>query len=102
MQFFLPIIDIELKRREIAQHLTASKKRERHQEDEEKAAKEAEEELNKNWSNEERREGRIGNWRDFQGNHKRVAAKNFKQEENSTKKAKYGTADMESWKKQWK
>ena len=95
--------DIELRRRETAKHLAASRKRERQQEDEQQATKEAEEELNKSWSKEDRREGRIGNWRDFQGGHKQVINRNYKQQERGdSKKPKFGAADMESWKKSWK
>jgi DnaJ family protein C protein 8 len=95
--------DIELKRRDSVKHLAASRKREREQEDEQKATKEAEEELNKNWGKQERQEGRIGDWRDFQGSHKQVTNRNYKQQERgNSKKPKFGAADMESWKKSWK
>ena len=97
------VSDIELKRRDSVKHLAASRKREREQEDEQKATKEAEEELNKNWGKQERQEGRIGDWRDFQGSHKQVTNRNYKQQERgNSKKPKFGAADMESWKKSWK
>lgn len=96
--------DVELRRRESEAHLATSRKREREQEDEAKAKEEDEKAFNEAYSKGERRDKRVGNWRDFQqGPVKRHDVANFKQQERGdSKKPKFGAADMESWKKSWK
>ena len=95
--------DIELKRRESAKHLAASRKREREAEDEAKAAAAAAEAHDASWVQSERVEDRIDDWRDFQKTAKRVDSKNYKQQERTdSKKPKFGASDMESWRKHWK
>mmetsp|Transcript_53835 Transcript_53835/g.122722 ORF Transcript_53835/g.122722 Transcript_53835/m.122722 type:complete len:565 (+) Transcript_53835:67-1761(+) len=96
--------DIELRRRDTEKHLAASRKRERDQEDQVKSKAKAEEDLDKNWTKEERVDDRINDWRGFQtdaGPKKSVS--NYKQQERGdSKKPKFGAAEMESWKKAWK
>jgi hypothetical protein len=55
---------MELRRRDSAKHLATSKKRE--QEDEEKKKQAAEEELHKKWSEGNRVDDRINDWRGFE------------------------------------
>lgn len=94
---------MELRRRDSAKHLVTSKKREREQEDEDKKKKAAEEELHKKWSEGNRVDDRINDWRGFSKDNKKVDVKNYKQQERTdSKKPKFGGADMESWKKSWK
>lgn len=73
--------DIELKRRDSEKHLLASRKRERDQEDEAKAAAAAAELHAAQWATGHRVEGRIGDWRSFQGGGPQVKnVKNYKQQ----------------------
>lgn len=69
-------IDIELRRRDSAKHLASSKKREREQEDEEKKKAEAEKELHKKWTEGDRVDDRINDWRGFSKGTKKVDVKN--------------------------
>ena len=70
------------------------------QEMEEKLAKSAE--FDKNWSEENRREGRVGNWREFQTDPVAKKAKTVHYNVESRAGAKHGAVQLESWKKSWK
>ncbi|CAM9104700.1 unnamed protein product [Discosporangium mesarthrocarpum] len=95
--------NIELRRREINKHKQAQKKRERDQEDEEKDRIKKTVETEKAWAEEDRREKRVGGWRDFQkGGSKTKQTKMWKQEEQEKAKPKFGESAPEDWKKQWK
>jgi hypothetical protein len=60
------------------------------------------EEFEKEWSELDRREKRVGTWRDFQvaPDAKKVKAANFKEESRSN--GKHGVFKLETWKKSWK
>ncbi|CAM9155146.1 unnamed protein product [Choristocarpus tenellus] len=95
--------NIELRRREIDKHKQAQKKRERDQEDEEKDKIKKTVENEKAWAEEDRREKRVGGWRDFQkGGSKTKQTKMWKQEEQEKVKPKFGEGPTNEWKKQWK
>ncbi|CAM9623691.1 unnamed protein product [Pylaiella littoralis] len=96
---------IELRRREIDKHRQAQKKREHSQEEAEKDAIRKTVEGEKAWAETERREKRVGGWRDFQkGGSKTKAAKTWKQEtaSSSAEKPKFGVSDAGDYKKDWK
>ena len=59
-------------------------------------------EFDKNWSEDTRRDKRIGNWREFQVDPlaKKVKASHFKEETREVKK--HGVVKLETWKKSWK
>ena len=59
-------------------------------------------EFEKDWSEENRREDRVGNWRDFQHAPpaKKVKVANY-HVENRTE-TKFGKVQLEEWKKNWK
>jgi len=62
-------------------------------------------EFEKKWQQEERHEGRIASWRDFQTTApgaKRARVQAWKAEENIKDKPKFGQSQMEDWKKNWK
>lgn len=60
--------------------------------------------FDKDWAAGERREKRVGNWRDFQSDPeaKRVKASSFKEEARGTGGHKFGQVKVETWKKTWK
>ena len=51
---------------------------------------------------EDRRENRIGNWRDFQGAPAAKKAKAASYKEETRDDNKFGKAEQETWKKSWK
>lgn len=59
-------------------------------------------EFDKDWSEENRREKRVGNWREFQvdPSAKRVKEKHYKEEVREEKK--HGVVNIEGWRKSWK
>ncbi|CBJ26302.1 Heat shock protein 40 like protein [Ectocarpus siliculosus] len=95
---------IELRRREIEKHRQAQKKREHSQEEAEKDAIRKNVEGEKAWAETERREKRVGGWRDFQkGGNKPKVQKTWKQEmASSSEKPKFGVVDAGDYKKDWK
>ncbi|CAM9153819.1 unnamed protein product [Laminaria digitata] len=95
---------IELRRREIDKHRQAQKKREHSQEEAEKDAIRKTVEGEKAWAETERREKRVGGWRDFQkGGSKTKASKTWKQETaSSSDKPKFGQVGGEDYRKEWK
>jgi len=98
----------EMKRRDVEEHKRAQAARERAQEDEAKKKEADEHKFEEQWNQDARRATRIDFWSQFQddrryGAQKRLrTAKNFKQETKVEHKPKYGQADIESWKKEWK
>ena len=56
----------------------------------------------KEWAEEDRRENRVGNWRDFQGNPVAKKAKAASYKEETRANLKFGQVQTESWKKAWK
>jgi DnaJ family protein C protein 8 len=62
---------VEQKRREVEQRERKYEQRERQQEDDELEKERNSRKFDKQWRNETRVEGRIGNWRDFKKNKKR-------------------------------
>ncbi len=62
-------------------------------------------EFEKEWTEENRREGRVSNWRDFQkdgSGTKKHRLSALKTEENVTDKPKFGGVQKDEWKKNWK
>ena len=99
----------EMKRRDVEEHKRVQATRERKHEDEAKKKEEDEKKFEKQWNSDDRRADRIDFWQQFQDDGKRAGnvkrqrtAVNFKQEQKDPKKKKFGEADMESWKKDWK
>lgn len=77
--------------------------REKQQEEEEEAKAQKAQTFENDWSEVDRREKRVGNWRDFQHHEpaaKRVKAMNYKEEERE--ETKHGVVKMEEWRKNWK
>jgi hypothetical protein len=58
----------------------------------------------KSWGAEDKREGRIGSWRDFQRGPgaKRARVQSWTTEENVKDKSKFGQHKKEEWRKSWK
>ncbi len=60
-------------------------------------------EFDKEWSEENRRDKRVGSWREFQtveGPLKKSKVANFKEE--NREETKHGVVQLESWRKSWK
>eukprot|EP00611_Tribonema_gayanum_P010729 TRINITY_DN2080_c0_g2_i3.p1 TRINITY_DN2080_c0_g2~~TRINITY_DN2080_c0_g2_i3.p1 ORF type:complete len:484 (-),score=203.12 TRINITY_DN2080_c0_g2_i3:489-1895(-) len=97
---------IEMRRREIEEHKQAQKKRERSQEDEEQAKLKKTFAREKEWNEEEGRDKRMGNWRDFAKTGKAPKkAKMWKEEERAPPpggRQKFAVEDANSYKKAWK
>lgn len=77
--------------------------REKQQEEEEEVKAQKVQTFENDWSEVDRREKRVGNWRNFQHQEpaaKRVKAVNYKEEERE--EAKHGVVKMEEWRKNWK
>ena len=99
----------EMKRRDADDHQRVHANREREQEAAAKKKDDDEKAFEKQWNNDDRRADRIDFWNQFQDDAKRAknvkrqrTAVNFKMEEKVETKPKFGQADMESWKKEWK
>mmetsp|Transcript_16406 Transcript_16406/g.50752 ORF Transcript_16406/g.50752 Transcript_16406/m.50752 type:complete len:451 (-) Transcript_16406:36-1388(-) len=99
----------EMKRRDVEDHNRVQQQRERDQAEAEQKKETDEKKFEKQWNSDDRRSSRVGLWQSFQDDSARSAnvkrqrqAVNFKREEKVEKKVKYGQADMESWKKEWK
>ena len=81
------------------------KKRDIDKEEEEKQIQKQQEEFNKSWTNENRTEARVGDWRNFE---KAPAAKKAKTNASSfhiekrSDGIKHGKVEIEGWKKNWK
>lgn len=91
-----------LNKKKSEQNLHAHNTREKMFEEKEKEDMEKFEEFEKEWSEIDRREKRVGTWRDFQvaPDAKKVKASSYKEE--ARKVEKHGTVELESWKKSWK
>lgn len=96
--------EIEMQRRRSETNLRFYNARDRIKEDEDKEIIRLEEEKEKAWAEVERREKRVGEWRDFQEDpeSKKVRIASWKEEHRSIGEKKHGQADVESWKKSWK
>lgn len=94
--------EMEMMRRKSDQNRRAYSAREKMQESKEEEELGRQEEFEKNWAEDGRREKRVFQWRDFKDvpEGKRVKASNFKEEQRDEKK--YGSVQLESWKKSWK
>lgn len=101
-----PPIDIEMKKQLSEKNLRAYSAREKTQEAEEIEKLEKLEKFDQEWSEGDRREKRVGSWRDFQHDPeaKRAKAANFKEEsrEDHGEKQKFGVVQLEEWKKKWR
>ncbi|KAM3570096.1 hypothetical protein VYU27_007826 [Nannochloropsis oceanica] len=77
---------------------------EQQMEDEERLKQQREMEFDATWTAEDRREGRVGNWRDFQKGPgaKRAKVQSWTVEENAKNKPKFGQSSKDEWKKNWK
>ena len=67
--------EMEAGRRKAEKNKLAAKKRERAQEDEESAKLKHDYKFNKSWEGEERKEKRVGNWRDFSNKKRKTSDK---------------------------
>lgn len=94
--------DMYLHRQKSEHNLHAHNAREKLAEEDEKKKAEKYEEFDKEWSEVERREKRVGGWRDFQEapDSKKVKASSYKEE--TRKEEKHGVVKIETWKKNWK
>ena len=98
----------EVRRLDVLEHQRTSQKREREQEDATKQKAEDEKDFNEKWADAERRDARIGLWRDYQGDDRAKkqatirTAKQYTQEEKVETKPKFGQAELNSWRKDWK
>ena len=94
--------DIEMQRRRSENCLRAHNARERLIEDQQKEQSEIEMEFEKEWAEVDRRENRVGNWRNFQDvpAAKKVKASSYKEESRADKK--FGDAHLNDYKKKWK
>lgn len=94
--------DLEQMRRLSEKNRRAYSAREQKQEAEAEAAASHFNEFDKNWQEEDRRDKRVGNWRDFQHDPaaKRPKAMNYKEEQRQ--EVKHGVVKLEEWKKSWK
>ena len=99
----------EMKRRDVEDHHRVQANREREHEEAAKKKDADEKAFEKQWNDDDRRADRIDFWQQFQDDAKRATnvkrqrgAVNFKREAKVEKKPKYGQADMESWKREWK
>jgi hypothetical protein len=94
--------EIERMRRVSDKNKQAYSAREKMQEAEEKHDMEKFHERDKNWTQEERRDDRISDWRSFQEapDGKKAKAATFQVEKRE--EVKHGQAKTETWKKNWK
>lgn len=94
--------EMEMLRRSSEQNIRSHNARERMQADEEKEKALKAMEFENDWSDLDRREKRVGTWRDFQEDPsaKKKAVASYK--EQVRVEEKHGTVDMNSWRKKWK
>lgn len=94
--------EMEHMRRKSEQNRRSYSAREKMQETVEEEEHVKKQEFEKNWGEEDRREKRVGNWRDFQDipEGKKAKVRNYAEEQRDEKK--FGTVQLESWKKSWK
>ncbi|KAH8064078.1 hypothetical protein JL721_8483 [Aureococcus anophagefferens] len=99
----------EMKRRDVEDHHRVQANRDREHEEAAKKKDADEKAFEKQWNDDDRRADRIDFWQQFQDDAKRATnvkrqrgAVNFKREAKVEKKPKYGQADMESRKREWK
>jgi DnaJ family protein C protein 8 len=103
IQLLKHFADLEQMRRLSEKNRRVYSAREKQQEEEEEAKLQKFQEFENDWSEVDRREKRVGNWRDFQQHepaNKRVKAVNYKEEERE--ETKFGTTKVEEWRKKWK
>ena len=94
--------DQEMAKRRSEHCLRAYNARERLLEDAQKEKQEIEKEFEKDWAEVDRRENRVGNWREFQENPAAKKARTSSYKEESRNETKFGVAQQETWKKSWK
>mmetsp|Transcript_13522 Transcript_13522/g.17803 ORF Transcript_13522/g.17803 Transcript_13522/m.17803 type:complete len:170 (+) Transcript_13522:781-1290(+) len=100
--------EIEMRRRQTEKLKQAHKAREQGHEDEEKRQEKKLQEFNKDWAKEDRRDKRVGNWREYEKDSKRskvskaARTKMWKEETRAEEKPKFGQVKLEEWKKNWK
>eukprot|EP01039_Chlorochromonas_danica_P006461 gene6464-7125_t len=94
--------ELEMMRRKSDQNRRAYSAREKMQESAEEEKLEKTMDFEKKWADEDRRDKRVGNWREFQEVPvaKKVRPANYKEE--SRDEAKFGVVKLEAWKKSWK
>ncbi len=92
---------MENMRRRSEHNRRAYSAREKQMEEEEEKKLNRFQEFDKDWSEENRREKRVGNWRDFQPDGaKKMKVANFKEEHREENL--HGKVQVESWRKSWK
>lgn len=96
--------EVEMRKKNAEKHAQAFKQYEQQMEDEERLKQQREMEFDATWTAEDRREGRVGNWRDFQKGPgaKRAKVQSWTVEENAKNKPKFGQSSKDEWKKNWK
>lgn len=98
----------EMKRRDVEEHRRVYAARERAQADEAKKKDDDEKKFEEEWNQDERRKHRIDFWQQFQDDANRASdqkrlrtARNFKMQKVEAKQ-KFGQAELETWKRDWK
>lgn len=94
--------EMERMRRRSETNLRAYSARDKMKEAEEHAKISKAMERDKSWGEENRREKRVGNWREFQDDPDSKKAKASSYKEESREEKKHGTVKVETWKKSWK
>ena len=94
--------DIEVNRRRSEKVQRSHNAREKMQETEEMEKMKKAHTFEKQWSDIDRREKRVGNWREFQDDPdaKKVKASSYKEEKKE--ESKFGKVKVEEWKRKWK
>lgn len=96
--------DMEMSKKRSETNLRTYNARDRMAEDKEKEMMKVHAEFEKNWSEENRRDDRVHNWRGFQdvpeAKRAKVSSSSYKEEHREDKK--HGAAKLETWKKKWK